>query len=141
MMLRLYSVTGRLISKNVNKYKIKWEKPSRSKLQFNVKQFLKKYWKYQVFFEEFPVYGTKMSVDLINFTKKIAIEVNGPQHKEFNKFFHNNSKANYLNSIRRDWEKTEWLEKNGFTLIEIEHDEVENLSLEFIEKKFGVSIN
>jgi len=141
MMLRLYSVTGRLISKNVNKYKIKWEKPSRSKLQFNVKQFLKKYWKYQVCFEEFPVYGTKMSVDLINFTKKIAIEVNGPQHKEFNKFFHNNSKANYLNSIRRDWEKTEWLEKNGFTLIEIEHDEVKNLSLEFIEKKFGVSIN
>ena len=141
MMLRLYSVTGRLISKNVNKYKIKWEKPSRSKLQFNVKQFLKKYWKYQVCFEEFPVYGTKMSVDLINFTKKIAIEVNGPQHKEFNKFFHNNSKANYLNSIRRDWEKTEWLDKNGFTLIEIEHDEVENLSLEFIEKKFGVSIN
>ena len=141
MMLRLYSVTGRLISKNVNKYKIKWEKPSRSKLQFNVKQFLKKYWKYQVCFEEFPVYGTKMSVDLINFTKKIAIEVNGPQHKEINKLFHNNSKANYLNSIRRDWEKTEWLEKNGFTLIEIEHDEVENLSLEFIEKKFGVSIN
>ena len=141
MMLRLYSVTGRLISKNVNKYKIKWEKPSRSKLQFSVKQFLKKYWKYQVCFEEFPVYGTKMSVDLINFTKKIAIEVNEPQHKEFNKFFHNNSKANYLNSIRRDWEKTEWLEKNGFTLIEIEHDEVKNLSLEFIEKKFGVSIN
>ena len=30
---------------------------------------------------------------------------------------------------------------NNCSLIEIEHDEVENLSLEFIEKKFGVSIN
>ena len=140
MMLRLYSISGRLISKNVNKYKIKWSKPSRSKLQFNVKQFLKPYWKYQVCFEEFPVYGTRMSVDLVNFTKKIAIEVNGPQHKEFNKFFHGNSKAKYLDSIRRDWKKTEWLEKNGFKLIEIEHDEVEGLSVDFIKNKFGVSI-
>tara|TARA_B100000029_G_C17236174_1_gene837251 strand:+ start:283 stop:687 length:405 start_codon:yes stop_codon:yes gene_type:complete len=134
-------MTGRLISKNVSKYKIKWGKPSRSKLQFKVKQFLKPYWRYQICFEEFPVYGSKMSVDLINFTKKIAIEVNGPQHKEFNKFFHGNSKANYLNSIRRDWEKTEWLEKNGFSLIEIEHDEVDGLTEDFIKEKFGISIS
>jgi len=141
MMLRLYSMTGRLISKNVSKYKIKWSKPSRSKLQFKVKQFLKPFWRHQICFEEFPVYGSKMSVDLINFTKKIAIEVNGPQHKEFNKFFHNNSKANYLNSIRRDWEKTEWLEKNGFSLIEIEYDEVDGLTESFIKEKFGISIS
>jgi very-short-patch-repair endonuclease len=133
-------MSGRLISKNVNKYKIKWNKPSRSKLQFNVKQFLKPHWKHQVCFEEFPVYGTRMSVDLINFTKKIAIEVNGPQHKEFNKFFHGNSKAKYLSSIKRDWEKTEWLETNGFELVEIEYDEVKDLSVSFIKNKFGISI-
>ena len=78
------------LRKNVSKYKIDWEKKSRSKIQFAVKQFLKPHWCYQVCFEEFPVFGSKMSVDILNATKKIAIEVNGPQHKKFNKFFHNN---------------------------------------------------
>ena len=140
MTMRMYSITGRLMSKNVSKYKIDWGKKSRSKIQFAVKQFLKPHWCYQVCFEEFPVFGTKMSVDILNATKKIAIEVNGPQHKKFNKFFHGNSRANYFNSIKRDWKKTEWLERNEYTLIEIEYNEIKDLSIEFIKKKFGVSI-
>ena len=140
MTMRMYSITGRLMSKNVSKYKIDWEKKSRSKIQFAVKQFLKPHWCYQVCFEEFPVFGSKMSVDILNATKKIAIEVNGPQHKKFNKFFHNNSLANYFNSIKRDWKKTEWLERNEYTLIEIEYNEIKDLSVDFIKKKFGVSI-
>ena len=41
-----------------------------------------------------------MTVDILNATKKIAIEVQGKQHTEFNKFFHNNSRADYLNGIK-----------------------------------------
>ena len=140
MTLKLYSATGRLMSKNVSKYLIDWNKKSRSKLQFNVKQFLKPFWQYQIVYEEFPVYGTRMSVDILNFTKKIAVEVNGPQHRKFNAFFHNNSKAKYHESIKRDWLKTEWLEKNGFELIEIEDKEVNKLSVKFIKDKFDISI-
>lgn len=140
MTLKLYSATGRLMSKNVAKYLIDWNKKSRSKLQFNVKQFLKPFWQYQIVYEEFPVYGTRMSVDILNFTKKIAVEVNGPQHRKFNAFFHNNSKAKYHESIKRDWLKTEWLEKNGFEIIEIEDKEVNKLSVKFIKDKFDISI-
>ena len=138
--MRLYNIKGKLQSKSVTKYLIKWSKKSRSKLQFNVKQFFKDYWKNHIVYEEFPVYGTRMKVDIINVTKKIAVEVNGPQHKKFNKFFHNNSRANYFNSIKRDWKKAEWLERNGYTLIEIEYNEIKDLSVEFIQEKFGVSI-
>mgnify|MGYP006979372245 CR=1 FL=1 len=94
MKLSLYSITGRLMSKNVSKYMINWDEGSRSKLQYRVKQFLKPFWCYQMVFEEFPVYGTRMEVDILNATKKIAIEVNGPQHKKYNEFFHANSRAN-----------------------------------------------
>tara|TARA_Y100000593_G_C4320670_1_gene343598 strand:+ start:585 stop:1004 length:420 start_codon:yes stop_codon:yes gene_type:complete len=139
MKLKLFNITGKLVTKNVSKYVINWDEESRSKLQFKVKQFLKPYWRYQMVFEEFPVYGTRMAVDIVNATKKIAIEVNGPQHKKFNKFFHN-SKADYLASIQRDWKKTEWLTKNNFELIEIESEEVDGISKEFIQEKFGVSI-
>jgi very-short-patch-repair endonuclease len=75
-----------------------------------------------------------MKVDILNATKKIAVEVNGRQHSSFNSFFHNNSRNKYLASIKRDVQKREWLEKNGFTVIEIEEDEVNKLSEEFIVK-------
>ncbi len=132
--MRLYNTKGKLQSKIVTKYLINWEKKSRSKIQFKVKQFLKGYWHNHVVYEEFPVYGTRMKVDILNATKKIAVEVNGRQHSNFNSFFHNNSRAKYLASIKRDVEKREWLEKNGYTLIEIEEHEVNQLSEEFIVK-------
>ena len=107
--MRLLNINGKLQKKSVTKYLVDWDKKSRSKIQFTVKQFLKTYWKGQVVYEEFPVYGTKMSVDILNATKKIAIEVQGRQHNEFNKFFHSDSRLKYLESIKRDLKKAEWL--------------------------------
>ena len=138
--MRLYSTSGRLVNKNVNKYLIDWEKKSRSKIQFKVKQFLKEYWENHIVYEEFPVYGTRMKVDFLNATKKIAIEVNGKQHSSFSKFFHGNSRQKYLQSIKRDHKKFEWLQSNDFEVIEVEQDEVPLLSYEFIKEKFKIKI-
>ena len=66
--MRLYNVNGKLVNRSVNRYLINWDGKSRSKAQFNVKQFLKKYWLGHVVFEEFPVYGTKMHVDILDAT-------------------------------------------------------------------------
>jgi hypothetical protein len=136
--MRLYNIYGKLQAKKVSKYLIKWNKKSRSKIQFKVKDFLKPYWKNHIVYEEFPVYGTKMKVDILNATKKIAIEVQGRQHNEFNKFFHK-TRANYLESIKRDHLKRQWLEKNNFKLIEIEEKEIKKLSKTFFES-LGMSL-
>jgi hypothetical protein len=138
--MRLKNTFGKLVYKNVSKHIIDWEGKSRSLLQFKTKQFLKPYWCGQIVYEEFPVYGTKMKVDILNATKKIAIEVNGPQHNSFNKFFHQNSPERYLKSIKRDYSKRQWLELNDFTLIEIEEEEIELLSENFFFKKFNVTL-
>jgi len=138
--MRLYNLYGKLQSRNVSKYLINWDKKSRSKIQFQVKQFLRDYWSNQIVYEEFPVYGSRMTVDILNATKKIAIEVQGKQHTEFNKFFHNNSRADYLNGIKRDLQKADWLERNNFTLIEINEDEVNSLTKSFFEKNFQVKL-
>ena len=135
--MRLYNINGRLQKRGVSKYLINWNKKSRSKIQFKVKKFLEPFWKSNVVYEEFPVYGTRMSVDILNATKKIAIEVQGRQHSEFNKFFHGNSRLKYLEGIKRDIKKAEWLEKNGFILLEVEEDEVDLLSIKFFLDKFG----
>jgi len=138
--MRLFNIYGRLERRNVNKYLIKWDKPSRSNIQFEVKQFLKKYWRSCVVYEEFPVYGSRMRVDILNATRKIAVEVNGAQHSNYNKFFHANSRINYLNSIKRDFKKLEWLEQNSYNLIEINYDEINSLSKDFFKKKFKIDL-
>jgi hypothetical protein len=137
--MRLYSTSGRLVNKNVSKYLIDWKKKSRSKIQFKIKQFLKEYWQNHIVYEEFPVYGTRLKVDILNATKRIAVEVNGNQHTSFNKFFHK-TRINYLRSIQRDHKKLEWLKTNDFELIEIEEKEVPLVSYEFIRDKLGVEI-
>ena len=136
--MRLYNIYGKLQSRIVKKYLINWNKKSRSQIQFKVKQFLKPYWENQIVYEEFPVYGSKMKVDILNATKKIAIEVQGRQHKEFNKFFHK-TRANYLASIKRDQQKREWLEKNNFKVVEVEEEEINKLSKTFF-KSLGVTL-
>ncbi len=74
--------------KNIKKYLINWESSSRSKFQTRVKNFLEKFWDQDVIFEEFPVIGTRLSLDFYNANKKVAIEVQGRQHTKYVKFFH-----------------------------------------------------
>ena len=138
--MKLYDIKGRLVNKSVAKYRIKWDAECRSNFQFEVKQFFKTYWYGQICYEEFPVYGTRMKVDLINMTKRIAVEVQGAQHDQFNKFFHNNSRANYLRSITRDYEKRTWLESNKFKILEIIDEDLPLLSRSYIREKFEINI-
>ena len=65
--------------RNPKKYLVDWDGKSRSKIQFEVKKFLKEFWLKKIVFEEFPVAGTKLSLDLFNANDSIAIEVQGQQ--------------------------------------------------------------
>jgi len=103
--MRLYDVNGRLVNRNVSKYSIKWDGKCRSNIQFTVKKFLRPYWEPHIMFEEFPVFGTKLKVDILNLTMKIAIEVNGNQHESYNSFFHKGNPANFLKGFK-------WIQSN-----------------------------
>lgn len=124
--MKLLNIRGRLVDKSVAKYRIDWDKPSRSKLQFNAKQLLRQIWSTQIIYEEFPCFGSLLKVDIFNATKKIVVEINGSQHESYNKFFHNNSRMNYLASIKRDYQKRQWLELNGIRLVEVIKEDVDN---------------
>lgn len=136
--MKLLNLYGKAVSKDVSSYSIDWDGPSRSKLQFKTKQFLKQYWKNHNVFEEFPVFGSRLKVDLINTTRMIAVEVHGPQHSAYNKFFHNESRLNYLKSIKRDVAKENWLAINKFTLVEVYANEVDSLNEKFFKEKYNI---
>jgi hypothetical protein len=101
------------------RYIIDWGGKSRSKLQFGVKEFLLPYWSGDVVFEEFPVVGTKLTLDFYNANKKIAVEVQGAQHLKYTPFFHGASKSTFLGQIRRDDMKQSFCELNKIILVEI----------------------
>ena len=138
--MRLLNVNGKLVNKNVRRYSINWEAKSRSKLQFKFKEFFYPYWKNHIVYEEFPGYGSMLKIDLLNATKKIAVEIQGSQHESFNKFFHDNSRLKYLESIKRDVKKEKWIELNEFKFLELYEDDLKNLSPQYIEEKCGILI-
>ena len=110
-------------------YLINWEKNRRSKLQSKVKDFLKVFWDGDVVFEEFPVVGTRLTIDFYNATKNIAIEVQGNQHTKYNKFFHKGNKMNYLDQLKRDDEKLSFCNLNNIKLLEVHEGHLDFNSL------------
>lgn len=121
--------------KKPKNYMVKWDKPSRSKMQFEVKKFIKNYWFNDIVFEEFPIVGTRMSLDLYNGNKNIAIEVQGAQHLKYTPFFHGKSKTTFLSQIRRDNDKQEFCKLNKIKLVEVYPKD--ELSVDLF-KTFGV---
>lgn len=110
--------------KNARKYAINWDKKSKSDIQFRVKQFVRPYWNRDIVFEELRIVGTRLSLDFYNANKKIAIEVQGKQHQQFNKFFHNNNRANWLDQLKRDDLKLQFCLTNDIKLVEVYESDV-----------------
>jgi very-short-patch-repair endonuclease len=137
--MKFKNIFGREVNKSINKYLVDWDKPCKSKVQSKVKQFFRQHWSTHIVVEEFPVFGTLMRCDLINLTKKIAIETHGMQHDKFVKHFHK-TKTGFKNSIKRDLKKHEWLQQNGFELIEIFENEIHFLNEEWLLKKFELEV-
>lgn len=118
MKFKTLSGSTRKIS-NIKKHLIDWDGSSRSNFQKEVKAILKKYWDRHVVFEEFPIAGTKMSLDFYNANRKIAIEVQGQQHIKYVPHFHGGYKNNYLAQLDRDQQKNLFCEINDIELLEI----------------------
>lgn len=119
--------------------RIKWNIKRASDAQYRTKLFLKEFWEQDAVFEEFVIPGSRLRVDFINFTKKLAVEVSGRQHEEFNKFFHKN-RLGFIKSVKRDFQKIKWLEINDIKLIEIYDHETYTLNKKEIEEKFSVTL-
>lgn len=109
--------------KNLKKYLIDWGGASRSKFQQEVKQFLRKHWLQNIVFEEFPIVGTRLTLDFYNANKKIAIEVQGRQHTSYVEFFHQN-RMNFLHQLKRDKNKERFCELNEITLVTIYENDI-----------------
>ena len=60
-------------------------------------------------------------------------------HLEYNKFMHG-SRAGFLKKLKGDFAKVEYAAKNGFTMLEFHDDDIANLSLKYVQDKFGCDL-
>ena len=123
---------------NIAKYYTDWDKTVGSKFQRRVKDFFFPYWKSHVVCEELRIPGSLLRIDLINFTRRWIVETNGNQHREYNQHFHQN-RSNYLNQIKRDFEKESWANLNQFKYIEI-YEEDMPLNKEWFKVKYDLEL-
>ena len=128
---------GREKSKSLTKYLVDWNSGTRSKGQTALKRFLYRYWSGDIVCEEFPLVSTRMTFDIINLSKKIAIEFDGKMHHEYVPHFHGSRVSKFLGQIKRDLKKEDWCELNNFTLVRVNSEK--ELTYEFFLER-GISL-
>jgi hypothetical protein len=138
--MKLTKLNGNiLVNYNLKPYLIDWDRKV-SGPQKKVKDFLYKYWKNDIICEEFLIKGSLLRLDLINFTKKIVIEVSPRAlHVDYNKFMHG-GRGGYLKKLQSDAKKLNWAEKNGFIFIELYDEDINNLSKEYFKETFDIDL-
>ena len=137
-MPKIFNLNGKVRDVNISDYIVDWERVV-SKPQKTVKDFLRKYWKTDIVLEEFRIPNSLMRIDILNFSKKIAVEVSPSSSHSFNPFFHQNSPAKFLASLKRDIKKKDFCVLNGYTLVEV-FDEDFPLTKNFFKDKYDIDL-
>lgn len=135
-----FNSPSKLVTLNVFKYKIDWEHDGASKIERQFRDLIYPFWKHKIVLYQPRIPGCLLRLDFLNATNKLAVEIDGAQHNEFNKHFHANSRANYLSSIKRDLNKEKWLENNKIQLIRLNGEDLNEFSPKYIQDKFNISI-
>lgn len=131
---------NKLVLLNTKKYLIDWENDGNSSLEKRFRELIKPYWTDSIVLFQMTIPGSLLKIDFFNINKRLAIEIDGPQHDNFNPFLHKNSRANYLSSIKRDINKDKWCEDNNIKMLHINEEDLDSFCPEYIQDKFGINI-
>jgi hypothetical protein len=123
---------------NISKHLINWDSGGSSP-HLKSKIFLSKYWRYDVVLEEFPLPGSRLRIDILNISKRIAVEVSpDATHNKYTEFFHG-TRNGFLGSVKRDFDKAKWCDDNDILLIEFDDEFLKNMSAARFLEKFGMA--
>lgn len=131
--MNVLGINGRSYVWNLSKYDVFYDdKRKRSKYHLRARSLLKELFNSYRILEEVKLPGSTLphrkSVLYLDFyipSIKLAIEVHGEQHYEFNAFFHK-SRADFLKSLARDDDKITWCELNDIKLVVLKYSESED---------------
>lgn len=102
-----------------SRWQVKAEGAGRGKFQTLVGSILEELFPGDIVLEEFPCCGERLFLDFFLPRRKLAVEVQGRQHREFVAFFHN-TMADFKAQQKRDKVKEEWCKINEIKLVKID---------------------
>lgn len=104
-----------------SKWPIKTEAACRSNLQYKVGQIIKSKYPLDPILEDVTLPRSRLSLDFFLPMRKIAVEVQGKQHKSFTPFFHK-TKSSFDDQLKRDEEKEFFCQLNEIDLVYIDSE-------------------
>jgi hypothetical protein len=105
-----------------SKWPLKSEAACRSKIQHMVGKLIKKKYPLDPILEDVSLPRSRLSLDFFLPQRRIAVEVQGVQHKEYTPFFHK-TKSSFDDQLKRDEEKELFCELNNINLIYINNEQ------------------
>jgi very-short-patch-repair endonuclease len=124
--MKFFDLDGKIISKDIKKYKFDRRKKYASKGQKLLGEALLELFPNIVVYTEVPCFGTKMRMDFFIPELNLCCEFDGEQHYEYNPFFHE-SKKHFLEQQKRDFLKEEWMQINSIRFVRINKDNFDEL--------------
>lgn len=141
--MKVLGLNGRTYHVKIQDYLIDWNRKV-SGPQKQVKDVLRPYWGRVgvVVTEEMPLPGCggrPLRMDLMNWNRKLAIEVSPRSSHSFNRFFHGN-RVGFGAAVGRDLAKAEWAETNGWTLIELDDAAISAFSAAWVQEHYDIAL-
>ena len=114
---------GKAYTMSLTPYTADNDEEKHSDLHNKAKKIIKEVYPTDPLCEELYLPGP-LYIDLFLPIRRIAVEVHGQQHYDFNSFFFKD-KLKFGRAQQRDKKKAEWCELNNITLIEFAYNESE----------------
>jgi hypothetical protein len=123
--MKVRDLSGKYHVLNLAKY-VNNRRVNASQLHINAVSFLRLIYPALQILEEVHIPGENLYLDIYIPAMKTAVECQGAQHSEFNKFFHRRNPKNFANARARDERKKEWCDLNNIRIVYFYDGEDEN---------------
>jgi len=133
------TASGKFKNIPMDKYLVDWNGKQDSLFSRDVLAFLKPFWKHDIVCAQVPVAGTRMSYDYVNVSKRVIVEADGQQHDNLMLGFFHKTSEDYKAQIKRDIEKDELAEKNGFKMVRVKPSDLP-LNKEWFLKNYDINL-
>ena len=124
--MKFKTLEGREVGLEVlaSRYPMRTANTSRSQSQFRLGELIRLvYGVNAMILEEFPVIGTRMSLDFYMPHHSLAFEFQGRQHSEYVHHFHRDKKT-FERQKARDRDKRAWCVLNDIDLVEVFNNKI-----------------
>ena len=118
--MKLLDINGKEVRIQIRQSDYPMREVSRSNIQHEVGQKLQEMFPHETILEEFPIPGSRMTLDYFMPRLMIAVEVDGEAHDHYIPFFHGQmSDKKFTKQVKNDMSKNKWCEINGIKLVRI----------------------